>query len=74
MRLYELRQSRPTAPTAWRRSSYCAAGECLEVTQKGDAVLLRSNRAPRTIIRLSKEEWQAFSSGLTAGDFADIGK
>jgi hypothetical protein len=71
MRLYELRRSEPTV---WRKSSYCAAGECLEVTHKGDAVLLRSNRAPRTVIRLSKEEWQAFSNGVTAGDFADIGE
>jgi hypothetical protein len=71
MRLYELR--RPPS-VGWRKSSRCAAGECLEVTQKGDNVLLRSNRAPRTVIRISKEEWQAFSSGMSAGEFADIGK
>lgn len=69
MRLYEMRSKQ----TAWRKSSFCAAGECLEIAQKDESILLRNSRLPRTVIQVTAEEWQAFSKALATGEFADIG-
>jgi hypothetical protein len=69
MRLYEMWPKQAT----WRKSSFCAAGECLEIAQKDDTVLLRNNRSPRVVVRVSTEEWEAFAKGFVSGEFADIG-
>jgi hypothetical protein len=60
-------------PIVWRKSSYCAAGECIEIAQKNDVILMRSTLAPRAVVRFTAAEWRAFSQGLQAGEFRDLG-
>lgn len=55
--------------SAWRRSSYCANGECVEVAFDGSHYLVRSTRRRRVIVRYTPEEWQAFTLGVKAGEF-----
>jgi hypothetical protein len=65
---------RPQEPTpAWRRASYCQAGECAEVVEEDGEILLRSTRAPGVIVRLTSAEWQAFTKGVAAGEFSNLG-
>jgi hypothetical protein len=71
MRLETMRSQ----PTAWRRSSYCASGECAEVTKSdnSDNVLVRSTLAPQCVLSLTTAEWRALRLGIQAGEFDDLG-
>ena len=44
---------------AWRKASYCQAGECAEVLEEDGEILLRSTRAPGVVVRLTAAEFQA---------------
>ncbi len=68
MKLFELRPRR----AAWRRSSYCATGECAELRRKDDKILVRSSLAPRAVVRYSPEEFLALVQGIRAGEFDDL--
>ena len=60
--------------TAWRRSSSCAAGECVEVAAQDGMVLLRDSKNPQAgVHRYSVDEFQAFVRGCRAGEFDDLG-
>jgi hypothetical protein len=59
---------------AWRTASSCQAGECAEVAQRGDEVVIRSSRSPDDLVRLTIAEWRAFERGMRAGEFTDIGQ
>jgi hypothetical protein len=63
----------PESSPAWRKASFCAASECAEVAAEDDEVLLRSSRAPTVVVRLTSAEWQAFTKGVRAGEFSDLG-
>jgi Domain of unknown function (DUF397) len=69
MRLYEMRLKR----AAWRRSSFCAAGECAEIARKDDMILLRSSLAPRVIVKYTPEEFRALKLAFQSGEFDDFG-
>jgi hypothetical protein len=65
---------RPRPDPAWRRSSYCANGECLEIKPQGGKIFLRNSRDWRgRTLRYTTEEWQSFVRGVKAGEFDDIG-
>lgn len=64
---------RPESVPAWRTASFCQSGECAEVAEEGGEVLLRSTRAPETVVRLTGAEWQALTKGIAAGEFSDLG-
>ena len=53
----------------WRRSARCADGACIEVMRDsvGD-VLLRSNRRPEVVLRMTAGQWSAFVSSVAHGD------
>jgi|HubBroStandDraft_4_1064222.scaffolds.fasta_scaffold1329113_1 hypothetical protein len=68
MRLYEMRSK----TVVWRKSSFCAAGECAEVAKEQDMILLRSTLAPGVVVRYTLEEFRALRLGFQAGEFDDL--
>ena len=64
----------------WRKASFCASGECVEVAQRNDMIVLRSTNGPRGItvgprrsVHYTTQEWQTFVRGVKAGEFDDLG-
>ncbi len=66
--------ARQTAPPAWRKSSFCASGECVEVAEHDGMIVLRDSKEPRGgMLRYTTEEWQSFVRGIKAGEFDHLG-
>lgn len=72
--------ARQTNLPPWRKASFCASGECVEVAQRNGMIVLRSSNGPRGIsagprrrVRYTAEEWQAFVLGVKAGEFDNLG-
>ena len=61
-------------PSAWRKSSKCAATECVEIGRdEQDMILLRDSKSPQTPpFRYTTEEFRAFIHGAKAGEFDDL--
>jgi Domain of unknown function (DUF397) len=68
MKLFELRPRQ----AAWRRSSFCATGECAEIGRRNGKILVRSSLAPRVVVKYSLEEFDALVQGIRAGEFDDL--
>ena len=63
----------PTRQPDWRKASFCASGECVEVTQQNGMILLRDSKKPRSRPQhYTAEEWQSFVRGIKAGEFDDL--
>ncbi len=45
---------------SWRRSSFCANGDCVEVAYWEDRVLVRNSKNPDIVLDVSRSEWEAF--------------
>jgi|tagenome__1003787_1003787.scaffolds.fasta_scaffold20975652_2 hypothetical protein len=59
-----------TPDLGFRRASFCGSSGCVEVAFDGDLVALRdSKRADSPVLVFDSEEWQAFLSGVKAGEF-----
>ncbi len=60
--------------TGWRKGSRSgAAGHCFEVARHGAHIAVRQSKAPDAGAFLyDPEEWDAFLSGATAGEFDDL--
>jgi Domain of unknown function (DUF397) len=59
---------------AWRKASFCASGECVEVAQQDGMIVLRDSKEPRGgVLRYTAEEWQSFVLGVKAGEFDHVG-
>lgn len=57
-------------PPYWRRSSACAAADCVEVAWASGTVMVRNSSAPAgSMVSYSREEWQAFVAGVKQGEF-----
>jgi hypothetical protein len=56
----------------WKKSSYCADSQCVEVADIGDdAVGIRdSKRLDQPFLRFDRAEFSAFLAGVKAGDFS----
>lgn len=63
----------PDAPP-WITSSYCAAGNCIQVRplDGGETVAVRDSKSPDTVLFYSADEWSDFLAGVLNGDFADL--
>jgi Domain of unknown function (DUF397) len=60
-------------PSAWRRSSKCAATECVEIAREQGMILLRDSKSPdMPAFRYTTEEFRAFLDGAKAGEFDDL--
>lgn len=54
----------------WRRSQQCDSGSCVEAAVIGADIAVRDSKDPRgAVLRFTKDEWDAFVSGVRAGDF-----
>lgn len=54
----------------WRRSSFCGTGACVEVAKTNQNFLVRDSKDPNSpVLTFTPDEWTAFVSGVTAGDF-----
>jgi hypothetical protein len=59
-----------SATLAWRRSSRCESGSCVEVALAGDGVAIRDSKHPGGAnLLFTRGEWEAFVEGVRAGDF-----
>jgi Domain of unknown function (DUF397) len=64
----------PSESPSWRKSSYCAGGECAELAKEGSGiVVMRNSTRPSEVVRLSREEWRALRLGIASGEFDDLG-
>jgi hypothetical protein len=68
------RSRRRAADPAWRKSSFCASGECVEVSQQDGLVVLRNSKNPDVVLRCTSEEWRSFVAGIKAGECGDLGE
>ena len=60
--------------TAWRRASFCASNECVEVAQRGDMIFLRDSAQPYgSMLRYAAEDWGSFLRGIKSGEFDRLG-
>jgi uncharacterized protein DUF397 len=59
------------SPNVWRRSTASAAGgNCVEVAYLDESVLMRHSQNPNgPVLSFSLQEWDAFLTGVHAGEF-----
>ena len=58
---------------AWRRSSACNGGACVEIAMLGETITLRSSADPAgTILTFSRAEWEHFVAGIKTGLFDEV--
>lgn len=58
----------------WYRSSYCQAGECVEIADAGDVVIMRSSVRPEVgRIYLSRKEFGYFLTAAKSGEYTRVG-
>jgi hypothetical protein len=63
-----------TIRTAWRKASFCASNECVEVAQRGDMIVLRDSGQPHdSMLRCAAEDWESFMRGIKSGEFDRLG-
>jgi Domain of unknown function (DUF397) len=55
---------------AWRKTSFCASGECIEVAQRDDLIILRDSTQPDgRMLRYPAEQWRSFICTVKASEF-----
>lgn len=58
------------AEVEWRRSSYCANGNCVEVAFVGTHVLVRDSKdQDGPMLRIASADWNTFLDGVRGGEF-----
>ncbi len=56
---------------AWRKSSYCGTGACVEVAMAGEDIAVRDSKdASSPVLKFTIDEWKAFVAGVNAGEFS----
>lgn len=57
---------------AWRKSSACTGGECLEITRCASGVMVRNSRTPSVVLCFPAASWRYFTVSIAvcegAGD------
>jgi len=62
----------PVSPI-FRKSSFCASRECLEVGQRDGLIILRDSTRPRgTLLHYDGGIWRSFIRDVKAGEFDDL--
>lgn len=60
--------------TVWRKSSYCASGECVEIAELNGMIVMRDSKDPHgPTLRYTAEEWQSFIRAIKASAFDNLG-
>jgi Domain of unknown function (DUF397) len=58
---------------AWRRSSTCNGGACVELATLGETITLRSSTDPAgTVLTFSRDEWEHFVAAIMGGLFDEF--
>lgn len=56
--------------TVWRKSTRSSTGNCVEIRQLLDEVLIRDSKDPDgTVLSFGTSSFRSFVAGLRAGDF-----
>ena len=59
-----------TTQSSWRTARLCTGGECVEVAQHGDMILLRDSVQPQgAVLSSAAEKWRSFVGDIKAGSF-----
>ena len=57
----------------WRKASFCANGECIEVAELDGMVHMRSSVEPAgPVLHYTADEFGSFLKGVKAGEFDDL--
>ncbi|HEV2377546.1 MAG TPA: DUF397 domain-containing protein [Streptosporangiaceae bacterium] len=66
--------ARQAAQPAWRKASFCASSECLEVGSSDDGmILVRDSAEPRGhMLRWTPAQWQSLVGSIKAGRLDDL--
>jgi hypothetical protein len=57
-------------PPAFRRASFCASGECIEVAQRDSMIILRDSAQPHACtLNYSARHWESFVRSIKSGKF-----
>ncbi len=57
----------------WKRSTYCAHSNCVEIAFLGGLVALRdSKQSPGPVLLFGQTEWEDFLAGARNGEFDSI--
>lgn len=60
--------------TTWRKSSYTDNGQCVEVADVGDRILVRNSNDPGAgTLKLTRRQLSDWLAGIKAGEFDDHG-
>jgi hypothetical protein len=63
-----------TASPAWRKATFCASGECLEVAQGNGVILIRDSVQPRgVVLQSAARDWQSLIGRVKAGTLDHLG-
>ncbi len=53
---------------AWRRASFCASGECVEVAQQDGMIILRDSTQPHgSTLQYAARDWGSFVRTIRSG-------
>ena len=53
----------------WRKSTFSASSNCVEVCVRNDAVQVRNTRDHSVVVNFTGAEWTAFVAGVRDGQF-----
>jgi len=54
----------------WRRSTASGGGNCAEVSDTSESVLMRNSQRPDgPVLEFTRAEWEAFLTGVRDGEF-----
>jgi hypothetical protein len=60
--------------SAWRKASFCASRECIEVGQRNGVVLIRDSVQPYAAVLASAvRDWQSLIRRVKAGELDHLG-
>jgi hypothetical protein len=63
------RSGAPQTP-AWRRSSFCASSECVEIARLDDMIVMRDSKDPSGhVLRYTTEEFRFLVRNIKAGEY-----
>jgi Domain of unknown function (DUF397) len=58
--------------SGWRKSSHCAAGDCIEISQSENRRWIWIRSGQFNSFPVTPDEWESFVKGIKAGEFDDL--
>jgi hypothetical protein len=67
-------EARSAVPPAFRRSSFCAANECIEVAQRDEIITIRDSAQPQgSMLNYDPGDWMFFVRRIKTGKLDALG-